>query len=68
MVVNRASSKYFLRFEATKTVSLFESRRKMGILTFMLAVFAERPSLMLGTETGEIEGKVLCALASQEES
>ena len=40
----------------------------MGILTFMLAVFAERPSLMLGTETGEIEGKVLCALASQEES
>jgi hypothetical protein len=40
----------------------------MGILTFMLAVFAERPSLMMRTETAEIEERRFCVQRQREKS
>jgi hypothetical protein len=37
-----------------------ESREITGIRTFMLAVFAERPSLMMQTETGKSKEGFVC--------
>lgn len=44
------------------------NRVVMGILTFMLAVFAERPSLMMRIETAEIEERRFCVQRQREKS
>jgi hypothetical protein len=50
--------------EMMKITLSSQSYGEMGVLTFMLAVFAERPSSMMRIESGEIEAKVLCAPSS----
>ena len=54
-------------FRDRKIMPFIESREISGIRTFMLAVFAERLSLMLQTETGN-RRKVLCAVPDREKS